>query len=342
MNNQIKPLFFTDKNKAPEGARFIDAFNPELKELFKVRYPKFKNNKEKMEAFLKKADAIQGVHVYFPWNNTVVYILPKDLFLEVRSARNKNLITKEEQRKFYNTKVGIIGLSIGSNILWPLLVSGGGSFLRVADPDIIELTNLNRLFYPISEIGESKVVAAMKKAYELNPFTTIEPWENGVSMETLEKFIAGPKKLDILIDELDDLEIKIQLRILARKHKIPVLMATNLGEKAMIDVERFDLEPKREIFHGFLGKFNNNEFKNLIPHSPMWIKATKKIIDQKYISESLKSSLKEVGKTVAGVPQLGITSSVSSAFIALAITKITAGKKVKSGRYIIDVNIWKA
>lgn len=342
MNNQIKPLFFTKRSEVPEGVKFIDAFNPELKELFKVRYPKFKNNKGKQEIFLKKASTIQGVYVYFPWSSTVVYTLPKDLFLEVRSARNKNLITKEEQQKFYNAKIGIIGLSIGSNIVWPLLVSGAGSFLRVADPDTIELTNLNRLFYPISEIGESKVTAAMKKAYELNPFITIEPWMNGVSMETLEKFITGPKKLDILIDELDDLEIKIQLRILARKHKIPVLMATNLGEKVMIDVERFDLEPKREIFHGLLGKFNNEEFKNLTPHSPMWIKATRKIIDKKYISPSLKSSLQEVGKTVAGVPQLGITSSVSSAFIALAISKIVAGKKVKSGRHIIDTNVWKA
>ena len=74
----------------------------------------------------------------------------------------------------------------------------------------------------------------------------------------------------------------------------------------------------------------------------MWIKATRKIIDKKYISPSLKSSLQEVGKTVAGVPQLGITSSVSSAFIALAISKIVAGKKVKSGRHIIDTNVWKA
>lgn len=342
MDKKIKPLFFKEKKKIPRGTRIIDAFNPELIELFKVRNPKFKNDAQKREEFLKKAKKIKGIYVYFPWNNTAVYTLPKNLFLEVRSARNKNLITKEDQKKFYNAKIGIIGLSIGSNILWPLLVSGGGGFLRVADPDTIELTNLNRLFYPISEIGEGKVNAAMKRAYEMNPFITIESWDKGVSLKTLEKFIKGPKKLDILIDELDDLEIKMQLRILARKHKIPVLMATNLGEKVMLDIERFDIEPERDIFHGLLGEFNMDEFKDLIPHSPKWIEATRKIIDQKYIGESLRSSLQEVGKTVAGVPQLGITSSVSSAFIAMAIAKIAAGKDVQSGRHIIDVNIWKA
>lgn len=337
----IKPIILRDKKKIPKGANFIDAFSPELKELFKIRHPKFKNDKEKLEEFLKKSKKIKGVYVYFPWNNTVVYTLPENLFLEVRSARNKNLITKEEQQKFYNAKVGIIGMSIGSNILWPLLISSGGKFLRIADPDTIELTNLNRLFYPISEIGENKVIAASKKAYELNPFIKIDPWINGVNLKNLGKFIKGAPKLDILVDELDDLEIKIQLRILARKHKVPVLMATNLGEKTIIDIERFDLEPEREIFHGLLGEFNPDDFKNLVSHSPKWIEATRKILNKELFSEKMMLSLEEVGNTLAGVPQLGMTSLVSSSITALAISKIASGQNIQSGRYLIDLNIWK-
>ncbi len=337
----MKPIILNNKNKIPKGANFIDAFNSELKELFKIRHPKFKNDKEKLEKFLKKSQKIKGVYVYFPWNNTAVYTLPEKLFLEVRSARNKNLITKEEQDKFYNAKIGIIGMSIGSNILWPLLISGGGKFLRIADPDTIELTNLNRLFYSISEIGENKVIAALKKAYELNPFIKIDPWIKGVDLKNLEKFIKGAPKLDILIDELDDLEIKIQLRILARKHKIPVLMATNLGEKTIIDIERFDIEPEREIFHGLLGEFNPDDFKDLVSHSPKWIEATRKILNKELFSEKLMLSLKEVGNTLAGVPQLGITSLVSSSVTALTISKIASGQDIKSGRYLIDLNIWK-
>lgn len=338
---KMKPLFFKNKNEAPRGAKFTDAFNPELKELFKIRYPKLKNDKEELGLFLKKCSKIKGVYIYFPWSNLLVHSLPEKLFFEIRTARNKNLITKEDQEEYYNAKIGIAGLSIGSNILWPLLVSGGGKFLRIADPDIIELTNLNRLFYPISEIGENKVIAASKKAYELNPFIKIDPWTDGVELSNIEKFISKSPKLDILIDELDDLEIKIQLRIWARKYKIPVVMATNLGEKIIIDIERFDIEPKREIFHGLMGKFDISEFKNLVPHSPKWIEATRKILNKELFSEDMMASLQEVGKTLAGVPQLGITSSVSSAVIALAIAKIASGKKMKSGRYIIDLNIWK-
>lgn len=336
-----KPVFLKNKNKAPRGVKFVDAFNPELRELFKIRHPKFKNDKEKLKEFLNKSRKIKGIYVYFPWNNIAVYTLPEKLFFEVRTARNKNLITKEEQQKFYNTKVGIIGMSIGSNILWPLLISGGGKFLRIADPDTIELTNLNRLFYPISEIGENKTIAALRRAYELNPFIKIDPWVNGVESKNIEKFISKSPKLNILVDELDNLEIKIQLRILARKYKIPVLMATNLGEKTIIDIERFDIEPKREIFHGLLGKFDIEEFKNLAPHSPKWIEATRKILNKELFSPNLLLSLKEVGQSLAGVPQLGITSSVSSSVIALAIAKIASGNKIKSGRYMVDLNLWK-
>jgi len=341
-NSQMdKPLFLSNKNQAPKSAGFIDIFESSLKELFKIRHPKFKNNTARLEDFLEKFKKIKGVYIYFPWSNNVVYTLPENFFLEIKTARNKNLITKEEQKKYYNAKIGIVGLSIGSNILWPLLISGGGKFLRIGDPDTIELVNLNRLCYPISDIGENKTAAALKKAYELNPFIKIEPWVNGLELNNIKKFISGPPKLDVLIDELDDLEIKIQLRICASKYKIPVLMATNLGEKIMIDIERFDIEPKRAIFHGLLNEFGIEEFKNLTPHSLKWIKATRKIIDKNLFSHNLKLSLGEVGKTLGGVPQLGITSLVSSSVVALAVSKIVSGKKIESGRYIIDLNIWK-
>jgi len=312
-----------------------------MKEVFKIRYPALKNNKNELKKFLIKSKKIKGVYVYFPWSNKLVFCLPENLFIEVRSARNRNLITKEQQKKYYNTKVGIIGLSIGSNILWPLLISGGGRFFRIADPDTIELTNLNRLSYPITEIGENKTTVALRRAYELNPFIKIEPWPKGVQLDEVEKFISKSPKIDILIDELDDLEIKIKLRILAKKHKISVLMATNLGERVLIDVERFDVEPKRKIFHGYLGKTSIDEFKNLAPHSPEWISATKKIINPELFEHDFKASLKEIGTSIAGAPQLGAVSSISSAIIAFFILKIRNNKKFKSGRYVIDLNKWK-
>ncbi len=72
--------------------------------------------------------------------------------------------------------------------------------------------------------------------------------------------------------------------------------------------------------------------------SPKWIEATRKILDKNLFSEKMMLSLKEVGDTLAGVPQLGMTSLVSSSITALAISKIASGQNIQSGRYLIDLN----
>ena len=44
------------------------------------------------------------------------------------------------------------------------------------------------------------------------------------------------------------MDIKAILREGARARRIPVLMATS--DRGLVDVERFDLEPQRQILHG--------------------------------------------------------------------------------------------
>jgi len=69
----------------------------------------------------------------------------------LRTARNKNFITAAEQKRYRNLKIGIMGMSVGSNVIWPLVASGGPKFLRIADADTIEISNLNRMLAPILE-----------------------------------------------------------------------------------------------------------------------------------------------------------------------------------------------
>jgi hypothetical protein len=50
------------------------------------------------------------------------------------------------------------------------------------------------------------------------------------------------------------LDIKVILREGARARRISVLMATS--DRGLVDVERFDLEPQRQILHGLLGELD--------------------------------------------------------------------------------------
>ena len=336
----IKPTLFKAKKNAPKNAEIIDAFSSSLKELFFTRNPGLKKEmpeaRKPLERFLKDSKKIKGIWIYYPWNNKLVYSLPENLYFELRTARNKNLITIDEQKKYREFKVGITGVSIGSNILWPLVMSGGPKFIKIADPDTIEVSNLNRLRAPISSIGVNKAVFTAHQIWEMDPFAKLFVRPQGVSKNNIESFILNKPKLDVLIDEMDSLNLKIASRKICRKNRIPVLMATNIGDKIMLDVERFDLEPKRPILHGLIGDVKIEDLEN-IPYKE-WLKFATKIVDPKNFTVRLKESISEIGKTVSAVPQLGTSATIAGAAISYIIRKIAANKKVSSGRYFVNLD----
>ena len=57
-----------------------------------------------------------GVWVHYPWSRRLVHILDEAEFALVRTDRNRNKITREEQEKLSALKVGVIGLSVGRSI----------------------------------------------------------------------------------------------------------------------------------------------------------------------------------------------------------------------------------
>lgn len=333
------PIIYDKKEDAPKDAKIIETVENSLKELFFIRNPRFKKEmpetQEPLEEFLKKNGGMETVWIFYPWLNKIVHCLDEDAFSELRTARNRNLITKEEQKKYKNIKVGITGLSVGSNILWPLVMSGGPKFLRIADPDIIEISNLNRLKAPITAVGQNKTIFASQKIWEMDPFIKFDCWLDGVKKENLEEFILKEPKLDIFIDEIDNMELKIFSRQMAKKNKIPVIMITNVGDKVILDIERFDTESEHKILHGLLGDIKPEDFKTLSYKD--WLYLATKIVGEENFSERLKDSISQIGKEIAAVPQLGTTVTISGAIAAYAIRMIATRQKMKSGRYIFDL-----
>jgi hypothetical protein len=100
-------------NKHPEIS-VVDEMRRNLGELCLLRNPKYRFDKNYQPAF----EVFFGEHggggnwFYFPWLNTLVRYLPEDLHLELRTGRNKYLITGEEQARFYNATVAFLGMRI--------------------------------------------------------------------------------------------------------------------------------------------------------------------------------------------------------------------------------------
>ena len=55
--------------------------------------------------------------------------------------------------------------------------------------------------------------------------------------------------------------MKFLVREAARERRIPVIMETS--DRGVLDVERFDLEPDRPIFHGLLGDMDSSKLAGL-------------------------------------------------------------------------------
>lgn len=81
---------------------------------------------------------------------------------------------------------------------------------------------------------------------------------SGLSPESVDEFLDG---LDVVIEECDSLDIKVILRQAACARGVPVLMATS--DRGLVDVERYDVEPGRPIFHGLLGDIDADKLCGL-------------------------------------------------------------------------------
>ncbi|PJE50500.1 MAG: hypothetical protein COV29_03775 [Candidatus Yanofskybacteria bacterium CG10_big_fil_rev_8_21_14_0_10_36_16] len=333
----IEPTIYNQKPKTPQNTQCVDAYESGLKELFFIKNPRFKKEMPEAEEILNKflkTNKIKPVWIYYPWRKIIIKSLPEKYYFELRTARNKNVIEKKEQINYRNLKVGIVGLSVGSAIVHAIVTSGGPKNLKIADFDTLEVSNLNRIKAKLTDFGQNKTHIAAHEVWELDPFAKLALWDQGINNKNINQFLLKPK-LDVFIDEMDSLDLKIKARKICQKNKIPVLMATDNGDGVILDVERFDIEPNRKLFHGLASDIENENVSNL--DFKRWVNIATKIVGPSYLTKSMKNSLKEIGKTIAAVPQLGTSALMAGSAISYALRMIASKKNLKSGRYIISL-----
>lgn len=266
---------------------------------------------------------------HYPWRRTVVAVLGPRAFRRLRLDRNRNLITLAEQDRLGALRVGVVGLSSGHVIAHTLAAEGLCGELRLADFDELELSNLNRVPASVFDLDVNKATAAARRISELDPYLTVTPWPAGLTDDTVDDFLAG---LDVVIEECDSLDIKTLVRLRARARGIPVVMATS--DRGLIDVERFDLDPERPIFHGLLGDVDADELRALT--SQQKVGRVLRLIDVAGLSGRAAASLLEVGHGLSTWPQLAGDVTLGAGGVAEAVRRIGLGGHLPSGRIRLD------
>jgi len=318
-----------------------DDYEEEQRELFGIQNPTRVYAPGFEEAFQEHFRSLSaerslsehGRWAYFPWRYLAAHILPEEEYYLVRTARNQNLITKEEQEKFYNATIGIGGLSVGSSVAFAIALSGGGKRMKLADMDRLALSNTNRVLAGADRLGMLKVEMAARTIYEINPYTELELHPGGLTPENIEGFFDG---ISIVVDELDNIAVKYLIREQAKKHHIAVVMAADNGDNAVVDVERYDLDPQPEFFHGRLGDVSYEMLNGLDKFSIG--RTITKHIGPENVTERMQQSLTQMGKTIVSWPQLGGAALVNGAAVAYCVRKILNGQPLEMNRALVSLD----
>lgn len=324
-----------------QPSKIVDRYDLLLEDLFLIRNPRFKfikDHSSEAKAFADEYRASKpledaGEWCFFPWNRTLAHYLPHDEHQEIRTARNRNIITKEEQEKFYNLRVAYAGLSVGSHGATTVALMGGARRIKVADPDEVSPSNLNRIRLDFLSLGRKKTDLVREYIYQLNPYAEIEAFDSGVTEETMDAFL---KDADVLVEETDNLEIKIRLRLAARERGIPVVMATDNGDNIIVETERFDLDKTKQLFNGAIGDVSLEMFKSFAPSDLP--KLATKIAGPELVTERMMSSLLQVGRELYSWPQLGDAATLSGVAIAYILKRLALGESVREEKCEISLD----
>jgi tRNA A37 threonylcarbamoyladenosine dehydratase len=302
-------------------------------DVFELEHPDKKNDpvaKEKFTQPILDEGDYYGVWHYFPWSNSLVQYPDAETHRQLLTSRNRELITADELKKLSTATVAHVGLSVGAHILEQTSHMGLGSKVILADPDIMSVPNLNRIHAGMPEVGMRKTDVAGIRLSELNPYVKQVHLREGITPYNVHVFEQYPP--DLFFEEVDHLPTKILMRKAAEKARAPLIMATDTGDRTMIDVERYDIggvEP-------FLGALTREELAQIEKQSPtpkQTVEIITKLIGMENISVRLAKSLGQIGISLGGIAQLGTTASVGGAYAAVAGREILLGRGPATGRY---------
>jgi molybdopterin/thiamine biosynthesis adenylyltransferase len=320
--------------------RVSDTLREQLSELLSSREPPVALSETALAERVRQRLAGRaweyGVWAHYPWDERLVHVLPELEYFELRTDRNRHKITSAEQRRLRELRIGVIGLSAGQSIAITLAQEGIGSSYRLADFDRLTLSNTNRVRARVHELGLPKSVMTARAIAEIDPYVKVEIFPAGFGRENAQAFFEGDgERLDFLIEVCDAIDVKALARIAARERRVPVLMVNSEG--GILDIERFDLEPDRPIFHGLApagidplalaGADLDTKVAYLLP-----------IVGLDNLSDRMVASLVEVGSTVSTWPQLASGVMLGGALVSSALRRIALGELRDSGRYAVSLD----
>ncbi len=160
--------------------------------------------------------------------------------------------------KLHNCRVAVFGVGgVGGFACEALVRSGIGAF-DLIDNDTVSLTNLNRqIIATHSSIGRYKVDIMKERMLDINPNVDVRTYKTFVSAENVDEFPFD--EYDYVIDAIDTVSAKIQIILMAKEAKVPIISSMGAGNK--LDGSNFKISDIYKTRYCPLAKVMRHEMK---------------------------------------------------------------------------------
>jgi molybdopterin-synthase adenylyltransferase len=157
----------------------------------------------------------------------------------------------EAQERFAAASALVVGVGgLGAPVAQFLAAAGVGS-LTLADPDRVDLTNLQRqILYATSDVGRPKVAAASGRLAAINPLVAVETIEGRIGADELG---ALAERVDIVVDCCDNFATRHAVNRACVAHRTPLVSGAAIRFDGQIAV--FDRrDPDSPCYHCLFGE----------------------------------------------------------------------------------------
>jgi molybdopterin/thiamine biosynthesis adenylyltransferase len=147
--------------------------------------------------------------------------------------RNYGFFSEEEQKKIIDSTVAIAGVGGDGFQLGEKLARIGVSKFIVADPEVFEAENINRVSgAKNSTLGKNKAEVFRDSIADIHPDAEVEIYTEGVNEDNVHEIVS---RADLILDEseLTRLELGTMIARESRKNNKPVLVVLNIGFAAI-------------------------------------------------------------------------------------------------------------
>lgn len=210
-------------------------------------------------------------------------------------TRQMPLVSKEEQEKFKDAKITVIGCGGIGGLTIEMLARMGVGELVLVDEDAFDLSNLNRqTLSSHANIGRLKSEVAASKVREINPHVDVTSYSEHVDANNIDRLIEDSR---IVIDALDNVLTRVIVSRKAREYRIPFIHGA---------------------VHGTLGQITT-----FLPNTKSYEEMFNLPSFEKELTDDVVESLKNV--TTGPPPVIGPTPNLVSCLQAMEAYKIITG-----------------